>query len=145
MSSLSLSFLTCCILSTVPVPYLDAWPNYKLVLRLKSWMVLLCNKWSTPSSPAGSLNVLSRKCNKTALPTFQSSPRRRKNYQYSPLLLHRQGRAQWKHFFLPWKSSGRSSSSFPWYQDHFIKLGDTSIGWVCIAQGLSGVLDLQLL
>lgn len=101
MSSLSLSFLTCSILSTVPVPYLDAWPNYQLVLRLKSWVVLLCNKWSTPSSPAGSLNVLSRKCNKTALSTFQSSPRRRKNYPYSPLLLHRQGRAaQLKALFL---------------------------------------------
>lgn len=83
-------------------------------------MVLLCNKWSTLSSPTGSLNVLSRKCNRTALSPFQSSPRRRKNYPYSPLLLHRQERAaKWKHFFFPWKSSGRSSSSFPWYQGHF--------------------------
>lgn len=118
---------------------------YKTI-RFKSWVVLLCNKWSTLSSPAGSLNVLSRKYNKTSLSTFQSSPGRRKNCLYSPLLLHRQGRAaKWKHFFLLWKSSGRSSSSFPWFQGHFIKLGNTSIGWVCIAQGLSRVLDLQLL
>lgn len=101
-------------------------------------MVLLCNKWSTLSSPTGLLNVLSRKCNETAFSTFQSSAKRRKNYPYSLLLLHRQGRAaKWKHFLFAWKSSGRSSS-FPWYQGHFIKLCNTS---VFIALGLSRILD----
>lgn len=141
MSSLSLSFLTCCILSTVPQSWLDVGQNtdqhYQAILKLKSWVVLPCNKWCTLSSPTSSLNVLSRKCNKMALSIFQSSPRGRKNYPDSPLLLHRQeGAAKQKHFFFPWKSAGRAST-FPRYQGHFIKFCNTSIGCTFLAQGLS--------
>ena len=142
MSSLSLSFLTCYILSTIPQFWLDVGQStdlcYQTILRLKSWVVLPCNKWCTLSSSTSSLNVLSRKCNKIALSTFQSSPRGRKNYPDSPLLLHRQeGAAKWKHFFFLWKSAGRSST-FPRYQGHFVKLCNTSIGCTFFAQGLSG-------
>lgn len=150
MSSLSLSFLTCSLLSAVPCSGLDVGQNtnlhYRTVLRLESWVVLPCNKWCTLGGLTSPLNVLSRRCSKMALSTFQSSPRGRKNYPDSPLLLHRQERAaKWKHFFLPWKSAGRSST-FPRYQGNFVELWNTRMGCTFFAKGLSrGHWQLQLL